>query len=237
MKKNDLDIVCTIEKFSNDEIKTKYDHPAEAHAKFEIEHQHGTWNKNEIAFFIKGSPDELFEERSSFMRRTFNVAFTEWDIEIPLKFFQVYTESEADIIIEWGPKQGDRFYPGEKSKYVLAYAGYPSGAMKGYMKIFTDWDWDVSGDLNIVTVIIHELGHLIGRPHSKRKLWLDLMDPALNPNNTELSDHDILGATTEYGIRQYRTESGHDRLEKANRHGKNRLQIEKLLPILGNNSI
>lgn len=196
-----------------------------------IENQRGTWNKDVINFFVKGEPDELFAERTNFMKRAFNVAFTEWDIEIPIVFHQVYTEEESDIVIEWGTKEGDKYYPGDKGKYVLAYAGYPEGALKGYMKIFTDWDWSVFGNLNIVTVIIHELGHLLGRPHSERKLWLDIMDPVINSRNTELSDHDILGATTEYGVREYNTETGHDRLEQANQHQKNRLKLEEIQSI------
>lgn len=194
--------------------------------------QRGTWNKGEIKFFVKGEPDELFKEREGFMRRAFNVAATEWDIELKLEFTQVYTEEEADIIIEWGLRANDRYY--SDNNYVLAYAGYPDGSLKGYMKIFTDWDWDVKGKLNFISMLIHELGHIIGRPHSERGLWKDIMDPAINALITELSNFDILGGTLAYGIREYATETGHDRLEAANRHQKNRLKLETIDTITAN---
>lgn len=192
---------------------------------YELERQHGSWNKDIIKWWIKGEPDEFFAERENFMRRVFNTAFTEWDIEIPLIFIQAESEADADIIIEWGTRENDPYYSGDKGLYVLAYAGYPEGRLKGYMKIFTHWDWNVKGNLNIVTVIIHELGHLIGRPHSERRIWKDIMDPIINNSITELSDWDIAGAVAEYGARIYAHESHHDRLEKANRAGKERLKL------------
>ena len=159
------------------------------------------------------------------MIKVFNIAFTEWDIEIPLIFKRAESEEDADIVIEFGSRKNDPFYSGENGKYVLAYAGYPDTRLKGYMKIFTHWDWKVKGGYNIVTVIIHELGHLLGRPHSKRRMWKDVMDPAINESVTELSTHDIAGAVEEYGARQYKKDEHYDRLEKANRHQKNRLML------------
>lgn len=193
------------------------------------ENQRGTWNKDTLKWWVKGDVrDELFEAREQFMIRVFNIAFTEWDIEIPLVLIHAESEDDADIVIEFGARENDPYYSGDNGKYVLAYAGYPDGGLKGYMKIFTHWDWDVKGNYNIVTVIIHELGHLLGRPHSERKLWEDIMDPVLNSKITELSDHDILGATTAYGVRTYSRDTHHDRLEKANRHQKVRLMTNTI---------
>ena len=199
----------------------------------DVEHipaaQRGTWNKSLITFFVKGEPDELFDDREAFIRRVFNVAATEWDIELGLIINQTYNEAEADIIIEFGVKANDRYYADAGN--VLAYAGYPDGGLKGYMKVFTDWDWDVKGSLNFVSMIIHELGHILGRPHSERGLWKDIMDPAINSNVTELSDFDILGGTLAYGPRIYESEAQKDRLEKANRHQKERLKLETISTI------
>jgi len=219
-----LNIVCAIT--ADPLIGTNTE--AEAHLaqtatmEYEVEQQRGTWNKTHVKFFVTGDIDDFFEDRLNFMKRVFNIAFTEWDIEIPLVFTVAESEEDADIIIEFGTKAGDRYYADAGS--VLAYAGYPDGGLKGYMKIFTDWDWNVKGSLNIITVIIHELGHLIGRPHSERRLWIDIMDPAINASNTELSDHDILGATTAYGAREYERPEHYVRLEMANRRQKERLR-------------
>ncbi len=198
-----------------------------------IENQRGTWNKTTIKWWAKQTViDELFQDRLNFMKTVFNIAFTEWDCEIPLIFIQAESEEDADIVIEFGTRINDPHYSGDNGKYVLAYAGYPDTRLKGYMKIFTHWPWGISGQYNIVTVIIHEIGHLIGRPHSARKLFKDIMDPVSNQSITELSDHDVAGAVAEYGARVYSHDSHHDRLEKANRRGKIRLMEQTLQPIM-----
>jgi len=226
-----LNIVCAIKQIP--QMQQLDGAPASVRAEVEskIENQHGTWNKSTIKWWIKGEVDELFALREQFMIRCFNVAFTEWDIEIPLVLIRAESEADADIIIEWGTRENDPYYSGDKGKYVLGYAGYPDGALKGYMKIFTHWDWDVKGSTNIVTLIIHELGHLLGRPHSERRVWKDIMDPVINAAITELSDHDVAGAVAAYGARVYAADPHHDRLEKANRRQKERLRLQDLNPI------
>ena len=228
-----LEIICAIKIKKGNDAATTMDTVEIVSEEYTLERQHGSWNKDLVKWWIKGEPDEFFAEREYFMRRVFNTAFTEWDIEIPIVFIQAESEEDADIIIEWGTRENDPYYSGDNGKYVLAYAGYPSGRLKGYMKIFTHWDWDVKGRLNIVSVIIHELGHLIGRPHSERKLWIDIMDPRINSMITELSGWDIAGAVAEYGARIFKSDTGHDRLEKANRKGKERLKLKTLVPIVG----
>ena len=227
-----INVVCALKYHGTNPITI--DLPDGISDAVETEHtpaaQRGTWNKGRITFFVKGEPDELFEERGSFIRRVFNVAATEWDIELELVIDQTYNEDEADIIIEFGLKANDRYYANAGN--VLAYAGYPDGGLKGYMKVFTDWDWNVSGSLNFVTMIIHELGHILGRPHSERKLWKDIMDPAINQQITELSDFDILGGTLAYGPRIFSSDDAKDRLEKANRRQKERLKLETLSTIV-----
>lgn len=222
-----LKIICTLKTKKVNDVANILDIIEVVSEEYSLEKQHGSWNKDLIKWWIKGEPDEFFTEREYFMRRVFNTAFTEWDIEIPLIFIQAESEADADIIIEWGTRENDPHYSGDNGKHVLAYAGYPSGRLKGYMKIFTHWDWDVKGHLNVVSMLIHEIGHLIGRPHSERKLRKDIMDPYIS-SITELSDHDIAGAVAEYGARVYAHDSHHDRLEKANRRGKLRLNLKYL---------
>lgn len=195
--------------------------------------QRGVWNKGIIKWWTKGDQtDELFESRERYVNYIFNIAFTEIDIEIPIVFIKAESEADADIIIEFGKKEGDHYYPGDKSKNVLAYAGYADTHLKGYMKIFTDWDWNVFGNLNIVSVIIHELLHIMGRPHSERGFnHPDIMHPSIRASKTELSDFDILGLTLAYGTRVYSGDNHHDRLEKANRRQKVRLMMKAIEPV------
>ncbi len=227
LKENTINIVCEIRALPDGTLgHSNIPVPVIAHAEFTPENQRGTWNKDIIKFWVKGGmTDELFQNRMNYLKTIFNVAFTEVDIEIPIVFITAESEEDADIIIEFGTKEGDRFYADAGN--VLAYAGYPDGALRGYMKIFTDWDWQVFGNYNILSVIIHELLHLLGRPHSTRGFaYNDIMHPSIRSNVTELSDFDILGLTDEYGPRVYNHDSHHDRLEHANRRQKVRLMLE-----------
>jgi len=230
-----MQIVCAVTRAELPAYKTwteteKPEFDTVLSTEYELEKQRGTWNKDTIKWWVKHpEKEEIFDEsREVFLRKIFNLAFTEVDIEIPIVFIQAESEEDADIVIEFTKRKNAQYHSDNPN--VLAYAGYPDGTLKGIMVIFTDWQWNVSGNLNIITVIIHELLHLLGRPHSERKLWKDIMDPAINSRIRELSDWDITGLTTAYGERSYNTVTGHDRLEKANRHQKERLSIEGLTP-------
>lgn len=221
-----LNIVCAI-KAKDFDSATDWDLETEN----SIEDQHGIWNKGTLKWWVKGEVrDELFEQREQFMIRCLNIAFTEIDIEIPIVLIHAESEDDADIILEFGLRANDRYYSGDNGKFVLAYAGYPIGALKGYMKIFTDWNWETRGSYNIITVLIHELGHIMGRPHSERRQWVDMMDPIINAKVTELSDHDVAGLVMAYGARVYsgdpaHSKADHDRLENTNRIQKERLRF------------
>lgn len=198
---------------------------------FEVEdlpdNQRGTWNKNVVTWWVNGyEKDEFFEKRYSFLRRLLNTAFTEWDIEIPIVFIQAESEEVADIIIEFGPRSEDKYYPDNTT--VLAYAGFPDGPLKGYIKAFTDWDWNAHGrtGINFLIVMIHELGHTLGRPHSKRGLFKDMMDAFYNKNILDLSSYDIALALKAYGAREYDNPEQHERLEKA--HSRSKIRLQKL---------
>lgn len=219
-----LNIVCALKTIRKEIGAAKKLHLDSVESEYEIENQHGIWNKGTLKWWVKGDVrDELFDNREQFMIRCFNIAFTEIDIEIPLVLLHAEDEEDADIIIEFGPRAGDPYYADNNA--VLGYAGYPIGRLKGFMKIFTDWDWNTRGGYNIITLIIHELGHILGRPHSARRLWIDMMDPIINANITELSDHDIAGFVSGYGARVYSSPTGHDRLEQANKRQKERLRF------------
>jgi len=220
-----MQLLCAIEKGN-----IQKDGDVVLEAQYELEKQRGVWNKDKLKWWVKGQhKEEIFDEsREVFLRKVFNLAFTEVDIEIPIIFIMADSEEDADIVIEFTKRKDAQYH--STNTNVLAYAGYADGALKGIMVIFTDWQWNVSGNLNIISVIIHELLHILGRPHSERKLWKDIMDPSINSKIRELSDWDIKGLTTAYGERVYSTDTGHDRLEKANRHQKERLMVEGLLP-------
>jgi len=185
--------------------------------------QRGIWNKNIIKWRINNWSEDFEKERD--LRYAFNVAFTEWDIEIPTIFIEAQIGEEADITIDFRLRKDDPYYSNNLN--VLAYAGYPDGALKGIMVIFDDWNWNTHGGLgyNIINVIIHELGHILGFPHTTTQPYFEpnMMDPIYNETVRELARLDIENAVGAYGARQYDNQGQHDRLENANRRQKERL--------------
>jgi len=193
------------------------------------ENQRGIWNQNIVTWFIKGDTrDNAFVDREAFLKRLINISWTEWDIEIPPVFIQAESEAEADVLIEFGARADDRYY--KDSPTVLAYAGFPDGSLKGYMKIITDWNWNAHGQtgFNIIIVIIHELGHILGLPHSQRRLGKDMMDPWYNKNLLDISPFDVIRINDAYGVRVYDEPTHYERLEKANSLSKERIKNEEI---------
>jgi len=185
--------------------------------------QRGVWNKNIITWRINNWTQDFTKERD--LRYAFNIGFTEWDIEIPAIFIEAPLGEEADIVIDFRHRVDDPYYP--DSPNVLAYAGYPDGALKGIMVFFDDFDWNTHGKsgYNVINVLIHELGHILGFPHTTTQPYREpnMMDPIYNANVNELMRLDVENAVGAYGARQYDNQSQHDRLENANRVQKKRL--------------
>jgi len=212
-----LNVVC---EFRAKDLESKTNFLVEAIET--IRRQRGIWNRNRLTWKVKNWTEDFEKKRD--VRYALNAAFTEWDIEIPIVFEEERGDEEADITIDFHYKKDDPYY-GDKPNGVLAYAGYPAGILRGVLVIFDDydWNWHGQGGYNLIQVIIHEVGHILGLPHSTRGFRQDLMDPYYNAKLVELSGHDIEFAVASYGARVYSSPTGHDRLEKANRGAKERL--------------
>ena len=185
--------------------------------------QRGIWNRNRLTWRVENWTNDFEKERD--IRYALNIAFTEWDIELPIVFEEANDGEEADITIDFRYRKDDPYYSGDKGKNVIGYAGYPDARLRGVLVIFDDydWNWHGQGGYNLIQVIIHEIGHILGFPHSTRGLKEDLMDPFYNAKLVELSGYDIEFAVASYGAREYSSPTGHERLEKVNRAQKERL--------------
>ena len=186
-----------------------------------IPRQRGIWNRDRLTWRVDNWTNDFEKERD--VRYALNIAFTEWDIELPIVFEEARDGEEADITIDFRHKRDDPLF-GEDNN-VLAYAGYPDGSLKGILVIFDDydWNWHGQGGYNLIQVMIHELGHILGLQHSTRGLRKDVMDPYYNPRLAELSDNDRERAFLAYGQRIYEQPTHYTRLEKVNRAQKERL--------------
>jgi len=188
-----------------------------------VEKQRGIWNKNIITWKVINETDDI--EKARDLRYAMNIGFTEWDIEVPLIMIEAADGEEADITINFRHAKDDPYYPNSTS--VLAYAGFPDGALKGIIVFFDDWDWNLHGKTgyNVIAVLIHELGHTWGLGHATQHLDREpnMMDPFYRKELIELSRYDIQRIVAAYGARVYANSEQHDRLENANRRQKKRL--------------
>ncbi len=210
-----LNVVC---EFKAKDLESKTNFLIEAIES--IPRQRGVWNRDRLTWRVDNWTQDFEKERD--VRYALNIAFTEWDIELPIVFEEA-RDGEADITIDFRHKRDDPLF--NEDNNVLAYAGYPDGSLKGILVVFDDydWNWHGQGGYNLIQVMIHEIGHILGFPHSTRGFRKDLMDPYYNAQLVELSGYDIEFAVASYGARVYSSPTGHDRLEKANRGAKERL--------------
>ncbi len=187
-----------------------------------VRRQRGVWNRNRLTWRVENWTNDFEKERD--VRYALNIAFTEWDIELPIVFEEAKDGEEADINIDFHHKAEDPYY-GDRPNGVIGYAGFPDGSLRGVLVIFDDydWNWHGQGGYNLIQVMIHEVGHILGFPHSTRGFRKDLMDPYYNAQLVELSGYDIEFAVASYGEREYSSPTGHDRLEGVNRAQKLRL--------------
>ena len=211
-----LNVVCEF-KAEDLESKTNFDISAIE----TVRKQRGIWNRDRLTWRVLNWTNDFEKERD--IRYALNITFTEWDIELPIVFVEARDDEEADITIDFHYKKDDKYYSGTNS--VIGYAGYPYGILRGVLVIFDDydWNWHGQGGYNLIQVMIHEIGHILGFPHSTRGLREDVMDPYYNPRLVDLSSYDVEFAVASYGEREYTSPTGHDRLEKANRRQKERL--------------
>ncbi|XP_059617063.1 matrix metalloproteinase-14-like isoform X2 [Phlebotomus argentipes] len=140
------------------------------------------WQKRQITYFIANWTPKLGEtEVSSDMGRAFEL----WGQYANLKFIQVFDPS-ADIIVAFGSHyHGDRF-PFDGPGYILAHAFYPyeMGSYGGDIHFDSDENWTRSenitnGDINFLSVAVHELGHSLGLGHSP--IYNSIMFPYYRP--------------------------------------------------------
>jgi len=180
------------------------------------------WNKPIITYRllkdsedINGYTDEM---------TAINLAFTTWELEIPLKCIRVPKEQESDITIEF--RHNDPFWKDRPS--VLAYAGFPGMSFQGIFVYNDNYLWGLKdgkrtitnpdGSKSVVKVYnmlhtaIHEIGHLLGLIHAEGCAEC-VMNPYYN-NIVDLDDHDISRITDKYGIREWKREAWYLRLKR-----------------------
>lgn len=179
----------------------------------------GKWDKDVMYYDVLNAPAGLSIKR---VRTALNFAMTTWDVEVDLDFhpvwFRKYRTKTPEITIEFKTPDEDKLFRDKPS--VLAYAYYPKqGSVSGKIVFNANYNWGLnSGNMkvknarkrgyiikgdpddsqwvkiyNIIQVLVHELGHMLGLKHdvSGNREGKDVMDAFYDGTRYDLSDRDI----------------------------------------------
>jgi len=157
------------------------------------------WNKLQINYFFINDTSKLQGDSEQDVVRQ---AFDLWEQDTPLTFTEVFSRTEADILIGWGTGEhgdGDPFDgPGD----ALAHASFPNPFDDRQVFLHFDdderWVNSDSQNVDLLTVAAHEIGHTLGLAHSNDSNAL--MFPRYNGPHRFLDADDIAGAQSLYGV-------------------------------------
>jgi hypothetical protein len=198
------------------------------------------WPNKVMYYDIKDSCRTLSDKQ---VKKAFNLAMTTWDLEIDIKFKSLWGNrdgiTKANLKVEFKSSDEDDHFAAKPS--VLAYAYFPGqGSVSGKVVFNDDYIWSMNGEpilakdaidkgwinpetppgnmirtYNIITVLIHELGHSLGLRHdvTGRSDGRDVMD-AFYDGALDLSERDILRILLKYPRRVYSRSTHYGRLKK-----------------------
>ena len=163
------------------------------------------WNRDSLTYaFGAGTNDVNGDDERQAVRR----AFATWSAVVQISFREVGTGDSPDILISWGQANcGDANMVGG----TLAHADYPPGC--GFYGNalprpvhFDDQEhaWcigAVSGQYDVETVTLHEVGHILGLAHSSVGGAVMFPTIADNATNRVPAPDDVEGLRRLYPIR------------------------------------
>ena len=154
------------------------------------------WGRNDLTFTLdNGTADVAGQDEFAAVRKAFNT----WQALGMLKFTEVRIGQNPDIVVDWRPADDpDRNMVGP----TVAHADFPPGcSYAAELPLPVHFDdsestWVVGasdGALDIETVALHEVGHIVGLEHSS--VTTAVMYRYVNPNSTlrVLTQDDIDG--------------------------------------------
>jgi|GEM_PF-1861042 hypothetical protein len=162
------------------------------------------WNKTSLTYaFDTGTGDVAGEAERDAVRN----AFITWSAAIHISFREVGTANNPDIRIDWtNANCGDTDMTGT----TLAHADYPPGcgfygnALPRPLH-FDDQEhtWcigAVSGQYDVETIALHEVGHILGLAHSSVSGAVMFPTVSANSTNRVLAPDDIEGVRRLYPV-------------------------------------
>ncbi len=162
-------------------------------------HAISKWANTDINYYFINGTGQLPGDTE---QQVITQAFALWAAQVPLTFTQVSDQSQADIVIGWATGDhgdGDPFDgPGD----VLAHSSFPNpyDDRQVFLHFDDDEHWVDSntGDMDLLTVAAHEIGHTLGLDHSDDPNAL--MYPSYEGPHRSLGADDIAGIQELYGL-------------------------------------
>ncbi|KAL6983600.1 hypothetical protein U1Q18_016982 [Sarracenia purpurea var. burkii] len=143
---------------------------------------------------------------SDSVKTVFSSAFARWSAVIPMSFTETSSYNGADIRI--GFFSGDHG-DGEPFDGVLGTLAHAFSPPSGRLHLDSDENWVVGGDVNwaatvvsavdLESVAVHEIGHLLGLGHSSIEEAIMFPSITARTRRVELASDDVQGIQSLYG--------------------------------------
>lgn len=183
----------------------------------------GKWNEK-IMYYGRTSTCKSLTNKQ--IQKALNLAFSTWEGEIDIKIHPVIPGQKANFTLYFKSSLEEQMFKEKPS--VLAYAYFPAqGSVSGKVVFNDDYIWSLDGKeiktkdaiangypvkgtplpdqllrtYNVISVLIHELGHSLGLKHDEHNDSDDAMD-AYYDGKIDLSDWDIFRIRLKYPERQ-----------------------------------
>uniref|UniRef100_A0A7M4FBP3 Matrix metallopeptidase 27 n=1 Tax=Crocodylus porosus TaxID=8502 RepID=A0A7M4FBP3_CROPO len=157
------------------------------------------WQKNRLTYRILNSTPDMKEKD---VDKAIRKAFQLWTTMTPLSFSRIY-EGTANIRITFVARAHDSFPCYFDAPFGrLTHAFPPGNSLGGEVHFDEDENW--TAGFNLFLVAAHELGHVLGLPHSADPRALMFPSYAyFKVYNSPLSQDDIICIQAIYGPRSF----------------------------------